>query len=63
MIIRLEMWEKTLIDSDRREPREPPYSFPSLKNKIDPFFIFLIILSSILIVFFTIKLQIIQLWN
>ena len=57
------MWEKTLTDTEiEGNPESLFFPLPSLKDKIDPFLIFLIILTSILIVFFTIKLQIIQLW-
>ncbi len=57
------MLQKTLTDTEREgSPESFLFPLPSLKDKIDPFLLFLIILTSVLIVFFTIKLQIIQLW-
>ena len=57
------MWQKTFTDTEiDGNPENLLFSFPSLKDKIDPFLIFLIVLTSLLIVFLTVKLQIIQLW-
>ncbi len=57
------MWEKTLTDTEiEGNPESLLFPFPSLRDRIDPFLIIIIILTSILIVFFTVKLQIIQLW-
>ena len=57
------MWEKTLTDKEiERNPESFLFPLPFLKEKIDPVLIFLIIFTSVLTVFFTVKLQIIQLW-
>lgn len=57
------MWQKTLTDTDiDGNPESFLFPFSSFKDKIDPIFIFLIVLTSLFIVFLTVKLQIIQLW-
>ncbi|MGD2246387.1 MAG: glycosyltransferase [Candidatus Aminicenantes bacterium] len=57
------MWEKVLTETDWEDRPEPfQLTFPSFKDKIDPFLILLIFTTGVLIVFLTIKLQIFQLW-
>lgn len=57
------MYEETLVEDELKEiPEGFVLNFPSIKNKLDPLFIFFISLSSVLIVIVSIKFRIFQLW-
>ncbi|MDH5467703.1 MAG: glycosyltransferase family 2 protein [Candidatus Aminicenantes bacterium] len=57
------MWEKTLDDLDLEFQAEKPLiNLPFFREKTDSILIFLIILTSALIVFFSVKVRIFHLW-
>ena len=57
------MWEKALDDIDLEFQAEKPLiNLPFLRERSDPILIFLIILTSVFIVVFSIKVRIFQLW-
>jgi len=57
------MYEETLVEDELKEiPEGFALNFPSIKNKLDPLFIFFISLSSVLIVTLSLKFRIFQLW-
>ncbi len=57
------MWEETLDEIElESQPKSLAWNLPFLKARVDSFFIFLIVIGSVLIVIISIKLRIFHLW-